>query len=435
MLVNQPRLPSGLRRCTAGTLAVGVLAAIYNVPANAQLEEVVVTARRVAESLQQVPISVAAFTSTDLEVRGIERGEDLMVAVPNVVVGGSGLSTSSSSIVIRGMPNVGLYLDGVAQSSNGLLQSNLLELERVEVLRGPQGTLFGRNSNGGAIQLISKRPAPEFGARVKAEFGEYSREDLSAAIDLPLSDTVLTKFTAGSYSQDGQVCSLSVPLCYGGKDDTAFRADMLWTPSESFDLRVAYDYQRTRSSDRKAVVFTNPNHSRIAALNVAANGCATGAFSPETTALSCPWFFGVEEYSARTHEPGYPGGEVGLWETRGDGPDDGIRTDFDQITITFNWDISDTISLESISAWWEKDQRAYRDIRGAQVIEGVEDDSYSKDKVWSQEFHLTGSFGEGRYNQEPAASTLFHASLPFRAHHTRTLRPRVLSRGAQTGCV
>jgi iron complex outermembrane receptor protein len=386
-----------LGRFQAGTLAFGVLAAIYNVPANAQLEEIVVSARRVEESLQDVPISVAAFTSNDLEVRGIERGEDLMVAVPNVVVGGSGLSTSSSSIVIRGMPNVGLYLDGVAQNSSGLLQSNLLELERVEVLRGPQGTLFGRNSNGGAIQLISKRPANEFGARVKAEFGEFNRQDLSAAIDVPISDTFLTKFTAGQYSQDGQICSLSVPNCYGGKDDTAFRADTLWTPSESFNLRVSYDYQRTRSSDRKAVVFTNPNHVRIAALNVAANGCATNAFSAQTTQLVCPWLFGVTEYSARTHEAGYPGGEVGEWQTRGDGPEDGIRTDFDQLTVTFNWDINDTIALESISAWWTKDQRAYRDIRGAQVTEGVEDDSYSKDKVWSQEFHLTGSFGEGRY--------------------------------------
>lgn len=398
MSTKEPIRRRRLARGSAGTLALGVIAAVYNVPANAQLEEIVVSARRVEESLQDVPISVAAFTGADLELRGIERGEDLMLAAPNVVVGGSGLTQSDSTIVIRGMPNVGLYLDGVAQSTTGLLQTNLLELERVEILRGPQGTTFGRNSNGGVIQMISKRPAAEFGARVKAEFGEFSRQDLSAAIDVPLSDTVLSKFTVGQYTQDGQICSLSVPNCYGGNDDQVFRADFLWTPSETFNLRFAYDYQATASSDRKAVVFTNPNHSRIAALNVAANGCATGAFSPETTALSCPWFWGVTEYSARTHEAGYPGGEVGLWQTRGDGPEDGITTDFDQATITFNWDINDAMSLESISAWWQKDGHNYRDIRGAQVIEGVEDDQYTKDKVWSQEFHLTGSFGEGRYS-------------------------------------
>ncbi|HEY5623652.1 MAG TPA: TonB-dependent receptor [Gammaproteobacteria bacterium] len=359
------------------------------------LEEVVVTARRVAESLQEVPISIVAFSGDELALRGIERGEDMMMAVPNVVMTGAGLTTSSSDITIRGMPNVGIYLDGVAQSSTGLLQSSFVELERMEVLRGPQGTLFGRNSNGGAIQLITKRPAAEFGARVKAEFGEYSRQDLSAAIDLPLSDTLLSKFTIGSYTQDGQVCSLTVPACYGGKDDEVFRADFLWTPSEDFDLRVAYDYQRTESSDRKAVLFTNPNHVRIAALNIAANGLAMGAFSPETTNL-IEDHLPITEYTQRSHEPGFPGGEVGKWETKGDGPENGISTDFDALTVTFNWDITDNISLESISAWWEKQGHNYRDIRGAEVIEAVEDDVYTWDQVVSQEFHLTGVTDSGR---------------------------------------
>jgi len=359
------------------------------------LEEVIVTARRVEESLQDIPVSVVAFTGEDLALRGIERGEDMMNAVPNVTITGSGLTTSAAFITIRGMPNVGIYLDGVAQSSTGLLQTSLIELERMEILRGPQGTLFGRNSNGGAVQLISKRPGTEFGARVKTEIGEFNRVDLSASVDLPLTDTLLSKFTLGSFTQEGQVCSLSVPNCYGGKDDELFRADFLWTPSENFDLRVAYDYQSTASSDRKAVVFTNPNHVRIAALNIAARGLADGDFSPETTSLIAP-YLGVTEYTARTHEPGFPGGEVGMWETRGDGPEDGITTEYDALTLTMNWDLSDNISLESVSAWWEKDGRNYRDIRGAVVIEGVEDDQYTRDEVWSQEFHLTGTAFDDR---------------------------------------
>ncbi len=375
---------------TAGAIVVSGLFSFPSAQVGAQaIEEVVVTARRVEESLQDIPVSVVAFSGDELAIRGIERGEDLMNAVPNVVVTGSGLTTSSSSITIRGMPNVGIYLDGVAQSSTGLLQQTMIEMERVEILRGPQGTLFGRNSNGGAIQLISKRPGEEFGARLTTEFGEYNRQDISATVDLPLSDTLLSKFTVGSFTQDGQVCSLTVPACYGGKDDEIFRADFLWTPNENFDLRVAYDYQRTESSDRKAVVFTNPNHVRIAAVNIAARGLADGAFSPETTNIIAPHLT-ITEYTPRTHEPGFPGGEVGEWESKGDGPDDGISTDFDALTVTFNWDITDNISLESISAWWEKTGHNYRDIRGAEVIEAVEDDQYTWDEVWSQEFHLTG---------------------------------------------
>ncbi len=395
MSIKEPFAFRRLARHSTGTLALGVLAAIYNVPANAQLEEIVVSARRVEESLQDVPISVVAYSGEELEFRGLERGEDLMNAVPNVVIAGGGLSQSSSDITIRGMPNVGIYLDGVAQSSTGLLQQSLIELERMEILRGPQGTTFGRNSNGGVIQLISKRPGEEFGARVKAEVGEFSRTDLSASIDLPLSETLLSKLTVGSFTQDGQVCSLTVPACYGGKNDELLRADFLWTPSENFDLRIAYDYQRTESSDRKAVVFTNPNHQRIIGLNIAAYGLSQGAFSPETTAL-IQEFLPITEYTPRTHEPGFPGGQVGKWQTKGDGPKDGITTDFDQLTITASWDINDSITLESITAYWEKDGRNYRDIRGAEVIEAVEDDQYTRDNAFSQEFHLSGTAWEDR---------------------------------------
>ena len=215
---------------------------------------------------------------------------------------------------------------------------------------------------------------------MKTELGEYSRQDLSASVDLPLSDTLLSKITAGAFTQDGQVCSLTVPACYGGKDDELFRADFLWTPSENFNLRVAYDYQRQESSGRKAVVFSNENDVHIAALNIAA----------QNPAFRSDAFLPITEYTPRTHEPGFPGGEVGAWETKGDGPENGITTDYDALTVTMNWDINDNISLESISAWWEKSGRNYRDIRGAEVIEGVEDDQYTLDEVWSQEFHLTG---------------------------------------------
>ena len=366
---------------TAGAFVLPALLWMPSGPAGAQaIDEIVVTSRRVEELLQDVPISVVAFTGDELALRGIERGEDLMNAVPNVVIGGAGLTTSDSAITIRGMPNVGVYLDGVAQSTTGLLQTNLIELERMEILRGPQGTLFGRNSNGGAIQMISKRPASEFGARVRTELGEYNRVDLSLSVDVPLTDTLLSKFTIGSFSQDGQICSLTVSACYGGKDDEIFRADFLWTPGDNFDLRLAYDYQKTESSDRKAVLFTNSNHVRIAAINIAA----------QNPAFRSDEFLPITEYSQRTHEPGFPGGEVGEWQTKGDGPDNGITTDYDALTLTMNWDINDNISLESISAWWEKTGRNYRDIRGAEVIEAVEDDQYTWDQAWSQEFHLTG---------------------------------------------
>jgi len=141
---------------------------------HAQLEEVVVTAQRRETNLQQTPISIQAFTAEDLELSGIEQGRDLGIMVPNVVLnpaGGGG--PGGSSFYIRGLPGVGIYVDGVWQGDAGFLESDFIELERIEVLRGPQGTLFGRNTNGGAVNITTRRPGDEFGARASLTVGEF----------------------------------------------------------------------------------------------------------------------------------------------------------------------------------------------------------------------------------------------------------------------
>ncbi|MFN0002723.1 MAG: TonB-dependent receptor plug domain-containing protein, partial [Pseudohongiellaceae bacterium] len=128
------------------------------------IEEIMVSARRREESSQDIPISVSAFTGEEMKLRNMETGRDIAIMVPNLVIGAGGLGQQDSSLRIRGVPGVGVYLDGIWQGSRGVMQANLVEMQRVEVLRGPQGTLFGRNTNGGAIQYISERPSSEFGA-------------------------------------------------------------------------------------------------------------------------------------------------------------------------------------------------------------------------------------------------------------------------------
>ena len=349
------------------------------------LEEIVVTSRRVEENLQDVPISVVALSGEELEARGFERGEDMMNALPNVVIAGSTSHASSSDITIRGMPNVGIYLDGVAQSSIGLLQTRLVELERVEVLRGPQGALFGRNSNGGAVQMITKRPSREFGVRIKTELGEYARRDLTAVVDAPVSDTLLTKFQAGLFNQDGQICSVTADACYGGSDDEVFRADFVWDNGGRIDLRLAYDIQRTRSSDRRGIIFVNPFYVQIAAVNVAASN---PAFRSE--------HFPITHYTPATHEAGYPGGEVGRWETKDNSPEDATSIDYQALTLFVNWDITDSISLESTSAWWEKETFSYRNFRSAEFVSNVNTNYVSWDRVWSQQLMMRGTAFNGR---------------------------------------
>ena len=140
------------------TLRVTALSAavLGYLPINAfaQLEEVVVTATRRETSLQDTPISIQAFTGAALELGGITNGRDLGIMVPNVVLN-PGTGGFESDFYIRGLPGVGIYMDGVWQGGFGFQATNLIEMERVEVLRGPQGTLFGRNTNGGAMVNIT----------------------------------------------------------------------------------------------------------------------------------------------------------------------------------------------------------------------------------------------------------------------------------------
>ena len=119
------------------------------------LEEIVVTATRRSENLQEVPVSIVAITGQGLEMRGLQNVENLNATVPNLSVMGQagGLGTSATSFRVRGIPNVGTYIDGIWQiSTQGLLNEEFSDLDRLEVLRGPQGTLFGRDSVGGAVR-------------------------------------------------------------------------------------------------------------------------------------------------------------------------------------------------------------------------------------------------------------------------------------------
>ena len=156
-----PRTP-GLRCALACALATVPIAADA-----ARLEEIVVTATRREQNLQEVPISIVAITGEGLETRGIDNLEEVSQGIPNVLVTGGGGGTGGTNFRMRGIPGVGTYIDGVWQiSTQGMLTQEFVDLDRIEVLRGPQGTLFGRDSVGGAIRIFTKAPAEQFGARI-----------------------------------------------------------------------------------------------------------------------------------------------------------------------------------------------------------------------------------------------------------------------------
>src|SRR5690606_12553165 len=166
---------------TGGLVAASLLSPLVAPDAGAQqsvLEEVIVSARRREESVQDVPLAITALSGVQLEAAGVTEMQNLNAMVPNLSVqGGSGRGIESQATFrVRGMPAVAVYVDGIDQTSaTGLFTMGVVEVERIEVLRGPQGTLFGNSALSGAVQYVTRRPAEEFGARLTATTGTFDR--------------------------------------------------------------------------------------------------------------------------------------------------------------------------------------------------------------------------------------------------------------------
>ncbi len=179
--------------------------------ASAAISELVVTSQRREQSIQNVPIAVSAFSAEQMDVRQINETLDVVRVIPNLTGNNNTGPGSSNSYYLRGLgnsesiatfdPPVSTYVDDVYIARQNANNYALFDVERIEVLRGPQGTTFGRNTTGGAVNVITRRPGEEFGGRIKAEVGSYDRVAISGVVDIPVSDKVLTKF-AGYYIDD-----------------------------------------------------------------------------------------------------------------------------------------------------------------------------------------------------------------------------------------
>ncbi|MEM8696444.1 MAG: TonB-dependent receptor [Pseudomonadota bacterium] len=221
---------------------------------------IVVTARRREETLQETPISITAFDADALTDRGISNLSGIGDFTPNLVfdqgTGNTGGSTTSQ-IYIRGIgqadflfttePGVGIYVDGVYLPRSIGSIMDLVDLERVEVLRGPQGTLFGKNSVGGAVNIVTRRPQPEFEGRISATYGSFDRIDIAGSVNMPLiDDTLLASVAFSSRDRDGYVRRVNDGSRLGGINSTGLRGQLLWEPTPNFGILVAADYTRKR---------------------------------------------------------------------------------------------------------------------------------------------------------------------------------------------
>lgn len=227
-------------------------------PDTRNIEEVVVTAQRREERLMDVPMSVSAITASELKNSGVQGTRDLNQVVPGLSTPSNGKAfqpairgISSSGTAAGDEQNVALYVDGAylaAPSGNALALKNI---ERIEVLRGPQGTLFGRNATGGAIRIITRDPGPERELQASFDYGtKLNSKDYSLYAATPISDTLAIGVSANIYDDAGYVENLLPGWSQGKFAETHSwnaRAKLLWEPTDSLRVMLAYDRGRSQS--------------------------------------------------------------------------------------------------------------------------------------------------------------------------------------------
>jgi outer membrane receptor protein involved in Fe transport len=382
----------------------------------ATLEEVVVTARRRDESLQTIPIAVTAFTGDELEMRGVETVGSMNAMAPNLSVqGGAGRGIESqANFRIRGMPGVAVYVDGIDQSNNtGLFTMGVLEVERIEILRGPQGTLFGNSSLGGAIQYVTRRPGNEFGGRVQARTGSFNRRDIQATLDLPLSPNFLTKFTFANLERDGYVTSYDAGVKYGDMNDQFARADFLWTPTDSLSVRYSFDTsEQDRQGGARATFEIGPSTVfDVGGVQVNSNAAAQ--------AYQNAYGITYQDAEAATN---VPGGVLGPFGTRISHENNGFYLNLQRHNLDISWDINDNLTFRSLLGQRDTERRVMVDFDSDSRVAFADRQDNDEIDDQSMEFQLLGTHGDneqfswivGAFNFESSSASRF----PTFASHT-----------------
>ncbi len=238
-----------------GTLVSSVHAA------DSILEEIVVTAQKREQNLQDVSLSITVFTAGDLENLRIETPADIASFTPGLFV-----TTGNSGNPLFAMRGIGMnngesnqnpavtpYIDEVALPSNAMLDFQLFDLERIEVLKGPQGTFYGRNVTGGAINFVTRKPTHEFDASAHIDYGRFDLMEVDAAVGGSVTENLAVRFAARSITRDGWQTLVLGPDAgdldsdNGAIDRQALRGSALWTPSEDFELLFVADYSASNS--------------------------------------------------------------------------------------------------------------------------------------------------------------------------------------------
>lgn len=315
-----------------------------------QLDEVVVTAQRREEVAQSTPVSLASIDREQLETLGITGLEDIGILVPNFITDQFPANNQTLRLFIRGVgltdtqitqdPAVGVYIDGVYLARSTGLATEVADLDRIEVLRGPQGTLYGRNTTGGALNLVTRRPDTDvlrFEQAIGA--GNRNQKQIKSTLNLPLGENHAVKFALLSDSTDGFIRNKGPGRDFGDRDAQAYRFDWRWHISDQFTLDYSWDKSR----------IENHNYSPQPIIA----GSLSGTALDQATESAVRFVdFGAERVrEMRTSVPLLPS-----------------DTAIEGHALTLEWQLP-FASLKSISAWRELGNENYIDFAGGASAE------------------------------------------------------------------
>ncbi|MES2496466.1 MAG: TonB-dependent receptor [Pseudomonadota bacterium] len=360
------------------------------------LGDIVVTAQKREEKLQDVPIAISAIGAKYLQSRDINSIDQIGTIAPNVKIERAPTNKTVSQIAMRGSvtvnpsvlfePAVGLYVDGVyiAKAQGSIF--DVADLERVEVLRGPQGTLYGRNTLAGAINLVTRKPSGEFGGSVEASYGNYNMRRVKGKLDLPAFGIFSVKLSGQMQKRDGfiDIVPNPYPQAFLARpnsvkdtsdlDSRSLFAQVRARPTDSLTIDYAYDYSRYRQ---------RPDFAQLYGFN--RNGLPQDIFDPASPGYPFAGaFFPLDLYARDTRQSTVSLDADLLYER--------LRTQGHSLTV--DWDLG-AAQLKSISAYRKMRFGDALDLDGTPLPVGAtqRDTRYHS---FSQELQLTGDLADGR---------------------------------------
>jgi iron complex outermembrane receptor protein len=341
----------------------------------AALDEVVVNARKREEKAIEVPLSISTVTGATLERDQDYAIQDLAEKVPNLLIAPS--NPRQTSIAIRGLgknsandgleTSVGVYVDGVYLSQPGETAFDLTDIDHVEVLRGPQGTLFGKNNTGGVVNISTLKPSFSSSAKLEAVGGNYGTYELHGSATGPLSDTVAYRLTVYDKQRDGLLTNLYDGSQFNGFNRQGIRGQFLFEPDTNLSVRVIAEHYRTRELIGGSVLWlSNPSYSNGVPINKTL-GSKTAAlgFIP----VFDPWARNIDLNSARP-----------------------VKTEQDAASVQATWKLG-SYTLDSITAFRHYTFDAKNDGDNTPLDVVNFNGTTSDNKQYSEELRLSSPAG------------------------------------------